>query len=109
MELAKKIEQLYMDKCAEFKEEWRVIQINNKELEDDTIRRIEERLGRKLTNDEKMKVIKYCKDNSVKFAYFKLTMSRITVAISKIACLSRNRQENRCFYAKQSHPSKSLG
>ena len=64
MELAKKIEQLYMDKCAEFKEEWRVIQINNKELEDDTIRRIEGRLGRKLTNDEKMKAIKYCKDNS---------------------------------------------
>ena len=64
MELAKKIEQLYMDKCAEFKEEWRVIQINNKELEDDTIRGIEERLGRKLTNDERMKTIKYCKDNS---------------------------------------------
>lgn len=61
MELAKKIEQLFKDKCAEFKQEWHTIPITVDEVADEMIQQIEEAKGKTLTEEERKEVICFCK------------------------------------------------
>ena len=56
MELAKRIEQLYKDKCNEQKEEWRFITPNKQQLVDRMIKNIENKENRCLNDDEKKEI-----------------------------------------------------
>ena len=56
MELAKRIEQLYKDKCNEYKEEWRFITPNKQQLVDRMIKNIENKENRCLNDDEKKEI-----------------------------------------------------
>lgn len=63
MELAKRIEQLFKDKCAQFKEEWHYInQIEDKDIKNKMIELAEEKLGRKLTIEESIEIEHYKED-----------------------------------------------
>ena len=54
MELAKRIEQLFKDRCAEFKHEWHYIESkpSKNEILQKMINIAEEKLNRKLNNEE---------------------------------------------------------
>lgn len=56
MELAKKIEQLFKDKCAEFKEEYHSVAITYNQLLMESIKIAENKLCRPLTEDEKNEI-----------------------------------------------------
>lgn len=61
MELAKKIEQLFKDKCAEFKTEWHFIteEPTNDEITEKMLKIAKQKLNRELTDDEKDTILKF--------------------------------------------------
>ena len=63
MKLAKRIEQLFKDRCAEFKQEWHYLKSapSKDEIKEIMIKNAESKLGRKLTEEEKNIISKYKK------------------------------------------------
>lgn len=60
MELAKRIEQLYKDKCAEYKEEWHVTDVTTNQVYNKMVSKIEEKECRKLSEAEKKDIYNFC-------------------------------------------------
>ena len=59
MALAKQIEQLFKDKCAEYKEEWRFVEPSKDKIIDRMVNNIQEKECRNLTDDEIQEIKNY--------------------------------------------------
>ena len=65
MELAKKIEQLFYDRCKEFKEEWHYAKISKEQVCSEMIKKIEEQEKRKLSDEEKKEIVAFCESKKI--------------------------------------------
>lgn len=59
MKVAKQIEQLFKDKCAEYKEEWRFVEPSKDKIIDRMVNNIQEKECRNLTDDEIQEIKNY--------------------------------------------------
>lgn len=61
MKLAKRIEQLFKDRCAEFKEEWHYKKVRPSEenIKKEMLEIAKKELGRELKEEEKIRILKY--------------------------------------------------
>lgn len=60
MEVAKRVEQMYKDKCAEFKEEWRCTPFSYMDIYNKMIDNLLKK-GIELSNEDKEEILEYCK------------------------------------------------
>lgn len=66
MRLAKEIEQLFKDKCKEYKEEWRVAHIHRSSVVEQMIKLFKEKTGREPSEEEVKEIKQYVEDNKKK-------------------------------------------
>ena len=66
MRLAKEIEQLFKDKCKEYKEEWRGAHIHRSSVVEQMIKLFKEKTGREPSEEEVKEIKQYVEDNKKK-------------------------------------------